>query len=89
MDEGASEESDREVRNELERRAFEKKRKRQADRSSSENEQIVVGMRSVSKRNGIFSDAHAIGRYFSAQVGKIRILRVTRSGTVNSREIIW
>ena len=82
MDESETEESDREVRNEEERRAFEKKRKRTPDRSSSESEQVIVGMRAVTKRNGIFSDAHAIGRYISGQVGKIRILRVTRSGTV-------
>ena len=84
MREPESEESGREIRNEEDKRAYEKKkRKRSSDaRSSSESEQYVVGMRSVTKRNGIFSDAHEIGRYISGQVGKIRILRVTRSGTV-------
>ena len=36
----------------------------------------------MTKRNGIFSDAHAIGRYIAEHVGKVRILRVTRNGTV-------
>ena len=39
-------------------------------------------VQTVTKANGIFSDAHVVGRYIASQVGRIRIIRVTRSGTV-------
>ena len=83
--ESETEESEpvREFQNEEEKRAYDKKRKRKDDsRASEERETYVVGMRAATKKNGIFSDAHAIGRFISEQVGKIRIIRVTRSGTV-------
>ena len=71
-----SQESDREAQKSKERE--EKKRKW----SEATEEKFVVGMRAVSKENGLFSDPHLVGKYVSNKVGEIRSVKVTRTGTV-------
>ena len=77
---------DREVQIAKDRRGYEKKRK--INETSSSNgeegpeEKYVVGIRSVSKRNGLFSHPHAVSKFVVDRVGEIKSVRVTRTGMV-------
>ena len=61
-----------------------RKRKKEGSNSESENEEgrYVIGMRAEGKVDGVFANPQEVGKFIEKRVGKVKSVRVNRSGTV-------
>ncbi|KAK7877096.1 hypothetical protein WMY93_032176 [Mugilogobius chulae] len=77
---GAENESDKE----MDTRTTNKKRKKKSDSNHSESDDgsFLVGMVAVTVEDGIFKDPHVVGKFVGEKLGRVKSIRVTRSGMV-------
>ena len=64
------------------RRVYGKRRRSEASGAREEENEYAVGMTSVAQKDGVFSDPRQVGKFVEKVVGKVDMVRVTRTGMV-------
>ena len=65
-----------------ESRKYRKRRRSESDGSVDVKEKYVVGMTADVQKDGVFSDPRQVGKFVEGVIGKVVLVRITRTGMV-------